>query len=297
MSGSIETSGLTKRYGKLLAVDGASLRLDRGETLGFIGPNGAGKSTFMKLLLGIARPTSGSAQVLDLDARRDSVSIRRRVGYLPGDLGFYRNLTGGAFLEFCLSFYQRADRQHARSLSDRFELPLKKKVKDYSTGMRQKLGLIQAFSVGGELLILDEPTKGLDPTSQALVAEMLADQTRLGKSVLLSSHVLEEVERICHRIVFIDRGRILDAETIERARNRFRQTLRVSFRGEVTPDLSGLAGVAEVRKEGALLMLRLDGPVEPVLQELATLGVESLEYNRPSLADIYRSLYLKGGTG
>ncbi|MFH0947354.1 MAG: ABC transporter ATP-binding protein [Planctomycetota bacterium] len=297
MSGSIETEGLTKRYGKLLAVDGANLSLGQNETLGFIGPNGAGKSTFMKMLLGIARPSSGSARVLGLDIRRYSVPIRRRVGYLPGDLGFYRNLTGGKFLEFCLSFYQQADRQQAKRLSDQFDLPLKKKVKDYSTGMRQKLGLIQAFSVGGDLLILDEPTKGLDPTSQVLVADMLAEQNRLGRGVLLSSHILEEVERICHRIVFIDRGRIIDPETISRTRDRFRHTLRVSFHEGAAPDLTGIESVTEVRREGPQFVLRVEGPVEPVLHALATLGVESLEYNRPSLVDIYRSLYLKGGSG
>ncbi len=287
----VTTNGLTKIYGDRPAVDRASVTLVDGEVLGFVGPNGAGKSTFMKMLLGVVRPTAGSAQVFDLDVTRGSVAIRRRTGYLPGDLGFYRNLRGGAFLEFCLSFYPSADRARARVLAERLELPLRRRVKAYSTGMRQKLGLIQAFSVNADLLILDEPTRGLDPTAQLLFQEMLDDELAAGRSILLSSHLLEEIERLCHRIVFIDRGRVLDTETIDQVRDTFKKIIRVTFAGDVLK-LDRLPNVAEVRQERNHVELALNGPAGPTLEALARLGVESIEYNRPSLQDIYRSIYV-----
>lgn len=291
----IRTEGLTKHYGDLVAVEDASLELAPGEILGFVGPNGAGKSTFMKMLLGIAHPTAGNGTVLGRDIRRDSVAIRERVGYMPGDMGFYRGLSGAAFLDFCLSFYPRADRSRGLRLAEQFELPLKRRIKGYSTGMRQKLGLIQALAVQGELLILDEPTRGLDPTTQAQFAELLLAEQKQGRSVLLSSHVLEEIERICHRIVFIDRGRIIPPETIQAIRQRFRNSVRVTLNEGVSADLAAIPGVVsvEARRNGHLL--QVDGDVGPVLSALAGLGVDSLEYNRPDLLEVYRSIYLSRG--
>lgn len=288
----ILTQRLSKSYAGRAVVDAASVELSEGEILGFVGPNGAGKSTFMKMLLGVVRPTTGGARVLDFDVIRESVEVRRRTGYLPGDLGFYRNLRAGAFLEFCLSFYPTADRARARDLADRFELPLRGRIKSYSTGMRQKLGLVQAFAVNADLLILDEPTRGLDPTAQLLFQEILEAELAAGRSILLSSHLLEEIERICHRIVFIDQGRVLDSDTIERIRERFKRIIRVTFSGDALK-LDRLPNVDEVRQERTWFELRLSGPAGPTLEALARLGVESIEYNRPSLQDIYRSIYLR----
>ena len=273
------------------------MQLARGEMVGFVGPNGAGKSTFMKLLLGVCRPTRGRASVLGLDAQCDSVRIRGRVGYLPGDLGLYRNLSGRRCLEFCLSFYPRADLRRALELGERLDLPLHKRVKGYSTGMRQKLGLIQALAVDAELLLLDEPTKGLDPTTQATFFSLIGEELERGRSILLSSHVLDELERTCHRIVFIERGRRIDDATIEAARAHFRKELRVTFAEGETPDLVAIDGVAEATPESSYTRLRLDGPLGPVLARLAELGVDSIEYNRPSLGDVYRAVYLERDAG
>ncbi len=288
----IQTSDLTKRYGATVALDGVSLHLERGEILGFVGPNGAGKSTFMKLLLGVARPSAGAARVLGLDMIRDSEAIRRRVGYLPGDLGMYRNLRASAFLDFCLSFYRDAPRGRGLELARLFELPLEPKIKSYSTGMRQKLGLVQALAVGAELLILDEPTKGLDPTSQALFAELLAEEQARGRSVLLSSHVLEEVERMCHRIEFLDRGCIIPPEVVAAVRADFRRVLSVTFCAGREPDLAAIPGVRDVRRERDRFLLRIDGEIGPALAALARLDVDSLEFNRPDLQEIYHAVYL-----
>jgi ABC-2 type transport system ATP-binding protein len=289
----VKTNDLTKTYAVKPVVDRASLSLHRGEILGFVGPNGAGKSTFMKMLLGVVHPTGGSGLIFGQDIVRDSVAIRRRVGYLPGDMGYYRNLRGRAFLDFCLSFHPRPDRARASRLADRFDLPLGQRIKGYSTGMRQKLGLVQAFSVNAELLILDEPTRGLDPTAQLLFQEILDEELAAGRSVLLSSHLLEEIERICHRIVFIDQGRVLDTAAIERVRDGLRRILRVTLTSTgAAAALQGLPNVAAVRAERTHFELSLNGPAGPTLEALARLDVDSIEYNRPSLQDIYRSIYM-----
>ncbi|MBI4879129.1 MAG: ABC transporter ATP-binding protein [Planctomycetes bacterium] len=288
----ISTNDLAKRYGAVAALDGVSLELARGEIVGFVGPNGAGKSTFMKLLLGIARPSAGAARVLGLDMIRGSEAIRRRVGYLPGDLGLYRNLRAGAFLAFCLSFYRDAPRGRGAELARLFELPLEQKIKGYSTGMRQKLGLVQALAAGAELLILDEPTKGLDPTSQALFADLLAEEQAEGRSVLLSSHVLEEVERMCHRIEFLDRGRIIPPDVVAAVREDFRRVLSATFRAGREPDLAAIPNVQDVRREKDRFLLRIDGEIGPALAALARMDVDSLEFNRPDLQEIYHAVYL-----
>lgn len=295
MTAILETSDLSKRYGDVRALDGVGLTLAAGEILGFVGPNGAGKSTFMKLVLGVCHPTRGRAAVFGLDAARHSLQVRARIGYLPGDLGLYRNLTGRRLLDFCLSFHAGADPARANALADRFGLPLGQRVKGYSTGMRQKLGLIQAFSVNGELLLLDEPTKGLDPTAQATFFELLAEENAAGRSILLSSHVLEEIERTCDRIVFIERGTLLDEAAIDLVRQRFRRQLRVTFGADDPPDLSTVPGVREVVRERDHIQLHLDGPIGPALARLAELDVQSIEYNRPSLQDVYRAIYLERG--
>ncbi|MFG0318349.1 MAG: ATP-binding cassette domain-containing protein [Planctomycetota bacterium JB042] len=288
----LETTDLSKTYGAVRALDGIDLSLAPGEILGFVGPNGAGKSTFMKILLGVCRPTRGRARVFGVDAVERSIDVRARVGYLPGDLGVYRNLTGRGFLEFCLSFHPGADRVRASDLAERFGLPLGQRVKGYSTGMRQKLGLVQALAVGGELLLLDEPTKGLDPTSQVLFLDLLREENAAGRSILLSSHVLEEIERTCHRIVFIERGRLIDPGVIDAARERFRRELRVTFDAGANPDLATVPGVRDVVRQRDRVVLHLDGPLGPALARLAELDVRSIEYNRPSLQDVYREVYL-----
>lgn len=288
----ISTHELSKSYGNTRALASASIQVATGEIVGFVGPNGAGKSTLMKLLLGIARPSSGEGSVLGFDIQRQSVDIRQRVGYVPGDLGLYRNMKGRDFVDFSLRFYPRADRDRSESLAAHLEVPLERSIKSLSSGMRQKLGILQALSVGAEVLLLDEPTKGLDPTSQANFLALLEEERGHGHAILLSSHILGEIEAICDRIVFIDRGRLLEPAVVDRARDAWRRSITVGCDDETSRKLEALSGVSLVERRRDETVLRVDGNLGDVLGAIGRLSVNSIMYNRPSLEDIYRALYL-----
>lgn len=291
-----ETRSLRKRYGAQFALDGIDLSLRRGEVLGLVGPNGAGKSTFIKALLGLVLPTAGSATVLGLDLTRDASAIRSRVGYVPGDLGVYRNWTVDEFLAFCVGFHARGDLSRARQLARSMALPLDARVRTYSTGMRQKLAIVQALSVHAELLLLDEPTRGLDPTSQLEFRELIRDARQAGAAVLLSSHILVEIESMCDRFVFIDRGRLVDPATIDALRARWQGQLYVELKSAALEPTSDLPAGTHVERCGAGFRVTFSGDPKPVLDALTARGVVALEYNRPSLEDLYRELYTREST-
>lgn len=295
----IAAAALVKRFGPTLALDGLDLNVARGEIVGFVGPNGAGKSSFLKILVGLVRPDSGHARVFGLDAldAKESIAIRRRVGFLPGDVGFYAGWTGRRWLSFQLALHPAADIAEAESLAREFEIPLDRKIKTYSSGMRQKLGVVSAFASGAELLLLDEPTRGLDPTSQEqFIARMLRLKEQ-GVTTLLSSHALNEIERACDRIEFIAAGRRVDPQVIAKARSEFRTRVRAGIPlgdTEFEARVTSLTGVREVRRNGTDLVIDVED-VAAALPRLLAVGATSLEYNRPSLEDLYRRLYLPTG--
>ncbi|MCC7171988.1 MAG: ABC transporter ATP-binding protein [Planctomycetes bacterium] len=288
-----ETRSLRKRYGDQPALDGVDLTLGRGEVLGFVGPHGAGKSTFIKALLGLVLPTSGSAMVLGMSVAREASSIRARIGYVPGDLGVYRNWTAEDFLAFCIGFHPRGDLSRARELARSMELPLRARVRTYSTGMRQKLAIAQALSVHAELLLLDEPTRGLDPTSQLEFRDLVRAAQRKGAAVLLSSHILAEIESMCDRLVFIDRGRLIDAATIDTLRARWRGHVYVETNGSDLEMATDLPQGTRVVRAGPGFRVSFEGDPKPVLEALIARGLSAIEYNRPTLEDLYRELYTR----
>ena len=288
----IETAGLTKRYGSVLALEDVSVSIEPGEIFGFLGPNGAGKSTMIRLLLGFLHPTAGTASVLGLDSERSSVDIRGRIGYLPGGIALYDSMTGEELLDYLVALYGRSPVRRAE-LVDRLELTpavLRRRVRDYSRGMRQKIGIVQALQHDPELAVLDEPTEGLDPLMQRVFYDVLAGLRADGRTIFFSSHVLSEVERVCDRVAIIRRGRIVALEDVSALLARRRRHVELRVDGAV-PDLSGVPGVSRISASDGLLTCDLEGDVAPFVREIAGLRVVDLTIEPAHLEEAFLEFY------
>jgi ABC-2 type transport system ATP-binding protein len=284
----IVASGLTKDYGAGRGLFELDLKVGRGEIFGFLGPNGAGKSTTMRLLLDLIRPTSGSARVLGLDTHADSLSIRRRVGFLPGDLALYPKLTGRAVLDYLAQLRGGVDLRLRDSLAERFGAELDRPIRQLSTGNRQKLGLIQAFMHEPELLILDEPIAGLDPLVQQSFHALLAEVSGEGRTVFLSSHTLSEVERVTHRLAILRRGRLVVVDSLENLRKVAVQRLEVEFGSAVDPaEFRAVPGVEEVEASGRTLTIGFEGSADAVVKAAAAHEVVAIRPREEDLEDIF----------
>ncbi len=296
MHPAIETEGLTKRYGPVLALDRLSLLVERGEVFGFLGPNGAGKTTTIRLLLDLIRPTAGRAAILGRDCQRESLAARAQVGYLPGDLRLYEGLTARDHLRL-LGALRGAEFERAwvASLAERLELDLDRRVGALSKGNRQKVGVLLALAPRPPVLILDEPTSGLDPLIQHAVLDLLREEAERGTAVFFSSHVMSEVERICHRVAVLHRGRLLTVDSVDGLRERATRRVVVRFGGPVPAELEALPGVLACRANGNEAELELKGSFTPLLQVLARHQVEDLTAERPSLEDVVVRLYEEVG--
>ncbi|MGC3955206.1 MAG: ABC transporter ATP-binding protein [Propionicimonas sp.] len=287
MTSVIELDSVTKHYGRTVALDDFSLRVEAGQVHGFLGPNGAGKTTTMRLLLGLLGITSGRATVFGLDPWRDVQRIHARLAYVPGDVTLWPNLTGGETLDILARLHgSGTDRAPWLEL---FDLDPTKPNRAYSKGNRQKVALVAAFAADAELLILDEPTSGLDPlVDQAFVQAVRGEQAR-GKTVLFSSHVLSEVERLCDQVSIIRDGRLVDSGPLAELRGT-QQTL-VTAQLDSSPDLA-LAGVTVVERTGDRLRLSVTADALPeLLRRLAAAGVRALEAGAPSLEDVFLAHY------
>ena len=290
----IDIRGLTKRYGKHEALTDLDLRVRAGEVLGFIGPNGAGKTTTIRLLLDLIRPTSGTARVLGLDARRDGVEVRRRVGYLPGDLALYEDMTAAQQLAYLARLRGRPELD-PRPLAERLSLDLDRPIRALSRGNKQKVGLVQAFMHDPELLILDEPTTGLDPLIQHEFAAMVGEARARGRTVFLSSHVLSDVERLADRVGLLRDGRLVLVDDVGALKARVSRRLDLRFAQAPPPGaFDGLPGVRAVEQAGEHVTLTLGGPVDAVLKRAAQFEVLTLTSREPDLEDIFLDLY-EGG--
>ena len=290
----IELRDLAKSYGSVHAVRGISLDVHRGEIFGFLGLNGAGKTTTIRVLLDLLRPTSGSARVLGLDCQRRGLAVRASVGYMPGELGLYSDMTGRQLLDLMASLSgATVDAAYRMQLIDRLELAradVDRTVREYSTGMKRKLGLVQALQTDPPLLILDEPTEGLDPLVQAALNELLIDLRARGRTVFMSSHVLSEVERLCDRIAVIRAGAIVLLSTVEDARRLGGRTVRVRFSTPV--DAAPLpSGMTIVDRAADRWTVSVPGEVGALLPVLARLPVRDLEIAEPSLEDVLQRFY------
>jgi ABC-2 type transport system ATP-binding protein len=297
-SAAISISGLTKRYGKLTAVDRLDLEVRRGEVFGFLGLNGAGKTTTIRILLDLLRPTSGHAAVFGHDCQSDSLKARSAVGYLPGEMGIYSDLTGQEMLKFLERIGGGSvSKEHRHNLTERFELSdrdLSRKLREYSTGMKRKLGLIQAFQADPLLLILDEPTEGLDPLMQESFYELLADARNRGRTVFMSSHVLPEVERVCDRIAVLRKGEVVLLSSVEGARKLASRRVRVAFQQEVTVPASLPQGYEMIDAKPRAWILRVTGQLGSLPSFLAGLPVSDLAVEEARLEDVLVKYYRDG---
>jgi ABC-2 type transport system ATP-binding protein len=291
-SPAIAIEGLSKDYGSGRGLFELELEIERGEVFGFLGPNGAGKSTTMRLLLDLIKPSSGSAAVLGLDTQVDSLKIRRRVGFLPGDLAMYRKLTGRAMLEYLASLRGGVDRSYRDSLAERFDADLDRPIHELSTGNRQKLGLIQAFMHEPELLILDEPIAGLDPLVQQSFHALLAEVSALGRTVFLSSHTLSEVERVTRRLAILRQGRLVVVDSLENLRRIAVQRLEIEFGAPVpVAEFRALPGVREVTADGQSLTIAFEGTANAVVKAAAAHEVRAIRAREDDLEAIFLRYY------
>jgi beta-exotoxin I transport system ATP-binding protein len=292
----IQTTGLTKDFGEGRGLFDLDLDVRRGEILGFLGPNGAGKSTTMRLLLDLIKPTSGSATLLGLDSRADSLEVRRRVGFLPGDLVLYPTLTGSAMLDYLGELRGGADRRVRDELVERFDAELDRPLRELSTGNRQKLGLIQAFMHEPELLILDEPIAGLDPLVQQSFHALLQEVAAQGRTVFLSSHTLSEVERVANRVAILRRGRLVVVDSLERLRGIAVQRLEIEFAGDApaVDEVQAVPGVREATFEGRHLVVAFEGSADALVKVIATYEVRSVRSRDDDLEEIFLHYYRDG---
>ena len=298
MSTAIETAGLTKYYGDTAGIVDLDLAVEVGEVFGFIGPNGAGKTTTIRLLLNFLRPSAGTGSIFGMDIAEQSLRIRSRIGYLPGDLALYPSMTGREFLLY-FSRLRGIDTSAATlRLAERFDLDLDRRIKEYSKGNRQKVGVVNAFMHEPELLILDEPTSGLDPLMQQEFAELLNEVRAEGRTVFLSSHYLPEVERVADRVGIVRQGRLIDVDTLAGFRAKVQSNLSIKFASSVDPaPFAAIEGVTVIDHldGGALLRLSIAGSQKAVIEAAAVRDVITVTSEEADLDEVFLSYYGSGG--
>jgi ABC-2 type transport system ATP-binding protein len=297
MDAVIEAEHLTKRYGGARGIDDVSLAVMRGEVFGFLGPNGAGKTTTIRTLLDLLRPTSGSARLFGLDSRRDSLAIRARLGNLPGEFAFDPRRTGREIVTLFAALRGLPGLGRAAALAERFSADLDRPIGHLSRGNRQKIGLIQALFHEPELLILDEPTGGLDPLMQEQFHEVVAEERERGTTVFLSSHDLDEVQRLCNRVAMIRDGRLIAVEHVGDLMQRRYRDLSVEFAQPVDVlELRALPGVRDLEDEGRRVRFSVEpAALDAVIKALARHTIVDLEIAYPSLEEIFLTYYEQAG--
>ncbi|SMC99128.1 ABC transporter ATP-binding protein [Lentzea albidocapillata] len=291
MTSAISVSGLVKTFGPTRALDDLDLDVRTGEVHGFLGPNGAGKSTAIRVLLGLLRADSGTARLLGGDPWKDTASLRRRLAYVPGDVNLWPNLTGGEVIDLLGRLRGGLNKARRAELLERFELDPRKKGRTYSKGNRQKVALVAALSSDVELLILDEPTSGLDPLMEAVFQDCINDERGRGRTVLLSSHILAEVEALCDRVSIIRNGHIVETGTLADLRHLTRTSISAELAGPPN-GLTDLAGVHDLVAEGNRVRFEVDSDqLDPVLRQLVSTGVRTLTSQPPTLEELFLRHY------
>ena len=288
----IEVDHLTKSFGSFTAVEDVTFAIHPGEIFGFLGPNGAGKSTTIRSILDLIRPTTGHCRVLGLDSRRDAVAIHRRIGFLPSDLALYPHLTGRQTLEYLGNLRGGTDWKRVDALTERLGADLTRKVSEYSSGNRQKLGIIQAFMHAPEVVILDEPITGLDPLVQLEFHGMLREMADAGGTVFLSSHTISEVERVADRVGFIRRGHLIAVERMAELQDKALRRITLEFASPAPASaFDGVEGVHEARAEGATVTAQYEGSMAPLLSVATAHDVVSVSSASVDLDEIFLEFY------
>jgi ABC-2 type transport system ATP-binding protein len=287
----ILTEGLVKRFGPTRALDGLDLEVRTGEVHGFLGPNGAGKTTTIRVLLGLLRADAGRAELLGGDPWRDAVALHRRLAYVPGDVTLWPSLSGGEVIDLLGRLRGGLDQRRRAELLDRFDLDPRKKARTYSKGNRQKVALVAALASDVELLLLDEPTAGLDPLMEAAFRDVVADERHSGRTVLLSSHILAEVEALCDRVSIVRAGRIVESGTLAELRHLTRITITAELAGPAT-GLAAVTGVHDLQAHDGRVRFDVDpGALDTALRQLTAAGVRSLVSQPPTLEELFLRHY------
>ena len=292
MTAVVRTENLTKLYRSGRGISAVTFTVQAGEVFGMLGPNGAGKTTTIRLLLDLIRPTSGALEVLGLDHRRAGVEIRRRLGYVPGDLRLYERLTAREHVRYLAHLRGMHGTGEAERLAETFELELDTAVRTMSRGARQKVGIVLAFMHRPELLVLDEPTAGLDPLMQQAFAALLRETVEDGRAVFLSSHILSEVQQVADRVAAIRDGRLALVESVDALRTRAFTRVEATFANPPPGDaFEGLAGVRVLGRHGHVVLFALQGSADPLVKALARFEVVGLDSREADLEDIFLGLY------
>ncbi len=292
MAAVIRTEKLTKSYGSHRGIVDVDLEVQPGEVFGFLGPNGAGKTTTIRLLLDLIRPSSGKAYVFGIESSADPVAIHRRIGYLPGEFALYDRLTGRQTLEYFGNLRGGVDRAYQASLVERLDLDPSRRFREYSKGNKQKVGLVVALQHQPELLIFDEPTAGLDPLVQQTFFALLREAVAGGRTVFLSSHILNEVERSCDRVAIIREGRLVQVDRVDALRDLAHHQIELRFAGDPpAEEFRILPGVSDLVTEDHVLRLRVQGSITPVVEAAAKAGVVDFLSREPSLEETFLAQY------
>jgi len=281
----IETKDLTKYYGKIRGVENLSFSIEKGEIFGFLGPNGAGKTTTIRTLLGFLKPTRGKAFIFGKDVEKEIVKIKEKTGYIPGELALYGDLTGKDFLKYFGKLRRNFDEKKLGKLLEIFELPLKRKVKGYSRGMKQKLSIVQAFMHNPELIVMDEPTAGLDPLLQGKFYDFLREEKKEGKTMFISSHILMEVEKISDRVGIIKEGNLVALENVDSLKSKKGKVVKVKTVEEIK-----IRGI-KAKMENGWTSFVVTKDVDAVIKELAKYTIEDIEIGELSLEEIFMHYY------
>jgi ABC-2 type transport system ATP-binding protein len=292
----IQTNGLSKDYaakgGRVHALDNLTLSVNQGEIFGYLGPNGAGKTTTIRMLLDLIRPTAGSASIFGMDVRANSVTIRRRVGYLPGELHLWDNETAADIVRYFARVRGGVDARYVNELADRLDFDMTKKMRSYSTGNKRKIGIILALMHKPELLILDEPTSGLDPLMQQVFIQLVREARQNGQTVFLSSHMLSEVQAVCDRVGIIRSGKLQTVDSVTALTKVNFRWVNLTMKEAVPADLfAKVAGVEEVSVSGNTASMRLSGDIQPLLTAVGNRYLVDLRTQEPTLEEVFLTYY------
>ncbi|HUC89644.1 MAG TPA: ABC transporter ATP-binding protein [Patescibacteria group bacterium] len=286
----LSAKNLGKKYGSFAALTGLDLEVRKGEILGYLGPNGAGKTTTIRLLLGLSKPTSGSADIFGINVQKDKIAAHKHISYVPGEAAFWPSLTGEETLHLLGKVHGKVDEKYRTELIKRFQFDQSKKVRTYSHGNRQKVNLIAAFATRADILVMDEPTNGLDPIMEQAFRQSVLEAKTNGQTVFLSSHVLGEVEALCDRVAILNEGKLVELGTLSEMRHLSALTVEATFDG-TPPKVDHIAGVDGVKIAGHQLSCQVTGSIDPLLSVLAASHPRTLLSREPSLEELFLSMY------
>jgi ABC-2 type transport system ATP-binding protein len=287
----LEVQSLTKWYGSVRGIEDVSLDIMQGEVFGYLGPNGSGKTTTIRILLGFIRASAGRAQLFGMDSHAHSTKIRSRIGYVPGEYGLYEEMRGFEYLRFFGALRGHEKPPLRDKLIELFDLDISKRIKSYSHGTKQKLAVVQAFMHDPELLILDEPTVGLDPLMQQRFYELLLEMKNRGKTIFLSSHILPEVEKVCERVAILREGELVATHEIADIKRLRLKSIEITFNQDVDESVFRLDGVRKVEKDGNTVRLWVDANINNILRVISDHPVENMSFQDASLEDIFMEYY------